>query len=105
MIRIQDRDRMGGGHGWAGANMVFWNCRARSIDCQKPPTANNYCIGCTGKIRGSGHIASHGKPVLPRSLYLRQLADRLGTGAVRNAATEAQLSGAIDDALKKRLSE
>lgn len=104
-LNVQWRGRSGTGHGWAGANMVFWNCRAASIDCQKPPTANNYCIGCTGKIRGSGYIESKDKSVEPRSLYLKQLSDRLGAAAVRNIATEEQLKGTVDDWLRKRLSE
>lgn len=103
-LNAQWRGRSGTGHGWAGANMVFWNCRAGSIDCQKPPTANNYCIGCTGKIRGSGHIASRDKPVLPRSLYLRQLEDRLGMEAVMNVTTQEQRNGTIDELLRRQLS-
>ena len=103
-LNVQWRGRSGTGHGWAGANTVFWNCRAGSIDCQKPPTANNYCIGCTGSIRGSGYIASKGHPVLPRSLYLKQLEDRLGKQAVKNVTTQDQREGTIDELLRSRLS-
>lgn len=76
-LNVQWRGRSGTGHGWAGANTVFWNCQARSIDCQKPPTANNFAIGCLGEVRGDGHIESAGMPVDPPSLYAAQLADRL----------------------------
>jgi len=103
-LNVQWRGRSGTGHGWAGANMVFWNCRASHIDCQKPPTANNYCIGCTGRIRGSGHVASRGKPVSPRSLYLKQLEERLGTKAVENVTTEDQRKGIIDEVLRAKYS-
>jgi hypothetical protein len=102
-LNVQWRGRSGTGHGWAGANMVFWNCRASSIDCQKPPTANNYCIGCTGKIQGSGHTESPGSPVTPRSLYLRQLEARLGASAVDHVTTPEQRQGKMDQALKQRL--
>ncbi|MBN2451406.1 MAG: hypothetical protein JXR77_13525, partial [Lentisphaeria bacterium] len=101
-LNVQWRGRSGTGHGWAGANMVFWNCRARSIDCQKPPTANNVCSGCTGQIKGNGHIESKGAPVPPRSLYLQQLQDRLGPEAVRNVTIEPQQHGIIDQLLRDR---
>jgi hypothetical protein len=47
-IAFQDRQWMGSGHGWAGANYVAWNCEG-SLVCQKPPTANNWAIGFVGK--------------------------------------------------------
>jgi hypothetical protein len=103
-LNVQWRGRSGTGHGWAGANMVFWNCRAKRIDCQKPPTANNYCIGCTGRIRGKGYIESKGKPVLPRSLYLKQLEERVGVKAVLNVTTQEQRDGILDRFLKKTFS-
>ena len=40
--------------------------------------------GSRGAPLPSGIIDSPGKPVTPRSLYLAQLAERLGTGALRN---------------------
>ena len=86
-LNVQNRGRSGTGHGWAGAQMVFWNCTAGSIDCQKPPTAQNFAIGCkTPKRGGKGWWESPGKHVQPRSLYLRQLEDRLGKQAVKNIA-------------------
>jgi len=96
-LNVQDRQGSGTGHGWAGAQKVFWNCEADSIICQRPPTSQNYCIGCKGekrpgwKEREDGYWESHGAPVTPRSLYLKQLEDRLGVDAVRNMATEAQM--------------
>ena len=35
----------GSGHGWAGAQMVFWNCAAPLILVMQPPTAQNFAIG------------------------------------------------------------
>lgn len=87
-IAFQDRQYLGSGHGWAGANYVAWNCRGELV-CQNPPTAQNWAIGFVGKKnQGSfkdkpdGLWDSHGKPVEPRSLYLTQLQDRLGTSAL-----------------------
>jgi hypothetical protein len=69
------------GHGWSGANLVFWNCTADKIDVAKPPTAQNWAIGDTTTVAsaptGTGFIESANKPALPRSLYHAQLEDRL----------------------------
>ena len=95
-IAIQDRSWMGTGHGWAGANYVVWNC-AGDLVCQSPPTAQNWAIGFVGKRnkpafkgRPDGIWESFGQHVTPRSLYLKQLDDRLGKDAVANTTREAQ---------------
>ncbi|MDP6506452.1 MAG: hypothetical protein QF886_22700, partial [Planctomycetota bacterium] len=83
--------------GWSGANYVAWNCRG-SLVCQKPPTAQNYAFGHVGEKRPGhfarkpgqaekygiqdGHWESPGRPMQPRSLYLKQLEDRLGSDSV-----------------------
>lgn len=84
-INIRDRGASGTGHGWSGANQVVWNCTADSMIIEQPPTAQNWAIGCiTPKFTGDAYRESSGKPVRPRSLYLRQLEDRLGAQAVKN---------------------
>lgn len=40
-----NRGDCGTGHGWSGANMVFWNCTSPIIAVQKPPLAQNFAIG------------------------------------------------------------
>jgi hypothetical protein len=82
-IKIQNRLSMGGGHGWSGANYITWNCTG-SMVCQKPPTANNFCVGQIGTIeQGSfknqpqGTFISIGKKVIPESLYEYQLQQSL----------------------------
>jgi hypothetical protein len=69
------------GHGWSGANIVFWNCTADKIDVGKPPTAQNWAIGDKttqeAAPTGTGFIESSNKFVQPQSLYAAQLADRL----------------------------
>jgi hypothetical protein len=93
-LRVQDRQWAGSGHGWAGAQQVFWNCESKTITVQQPPTAQNYAIGSIGKfVAGQwspnapdGVIDATGAHVQPRSLYLTQLAERLGPQAVANLA-------------------
>lgn len=110
-FNAQDRQYMGSGHGWAGAQQVFWNCETSTIACQKPPTAQNYAIGCTGKkVQGAfprpeGHFESQGAHVEPRSLYLKQLEERLGPEAVRQVTIEAQRTGPVYDWLRKSLAQ
>jgi hypothetical protein len=88
--------------GWAGANIVFWNCEGDFL-CQSPPTAKNYSFGHIGinavifnaplqdLTAPRGHIESLDYHVAPRSLYLTQLKERLGEGAVKNTTKESQL--------------
>ena len=88
-LRVENRLNKGSGHGWAGAQMVFWNSTADSITCENPPTAQNWAIGCRANYKsGDCHWDSFGKPVEPRSLYLKQLEERLGKNAVANIAKE-----------------
>lgn len=81
--------------GWAGANIVFWNCEGDFL-IQKPPTAQNYSFGHIGVnavifnaglqdlTKPNGHVESMDRHVTPRSLYLTQLKERLGEQAVKN---------------------
>ena len=94
VLHTQDREDMGSGHGYAGANDVYWNCTGNII-VQAPPTAQNFSIGFIGHIdkpafafldHPVGYTESFGEHVEPMSLYLQQLRDRLGAKAVENIA-------------------
>jgi hypothetical protein len=82
-LAIQDRQWMGSGHGWAGANYVVWNCEG-SLICQQPPTAENFAIGFVGQKKGGafprhdGWWESEGCHVEPISLFRAQLLERVG---------------------------
>ena len=84
-INVQDRGQMGSGHGWAGANQVLWNCRAKTVTVQNPwVSANNYCIAVKAlkkdgalKDRPNGIWEGQNEiNVFPRSLYIAQLMAR-----------------------------
>ncbi|MFA9390637.1 MAG: hypothetical protein ACERKD_12565 [Prolixibacteraceae bacterium] len=90
-LNVQDRDDMGSGHGWAGANQVFWNCKATSSICQSPwVSAKNYNIGFQGKKeagaragRPDGVWVGLNRPGLfPSSLYEAQYDDRMKNASV-----------------------
>ncbi len=88
--------------GWAGANIVFWNCEGDFL-IQKPPAAQNYSFGHIGinavifnallqdLSKPNGHVESMDRHVTPRSLYITQLNERLGTQALKNVTREGQL--------------
>ncbi|WP_194776821.1 hypothetical protein [Pararhodonellum marinum] len=81
--------------GWAGANIVFWNCEGDFL-IQRPPTAQNYSFGHIGVnavvfnaalqdlTQANGHVESMDRHVTPGSLYLTQLKERLGAEAVEH---------------------
>ena len=87
ILALYNRGNWGTGHGWAAAHSVAWRCdvRGRRLIVQKPPTAQNYAIGCMGSVNGdgpyaqpTGFIEGTGQADLfPQSLYRAQLAERL----------------------------
>lgn len=91
-LRLGDRGVAGQGTGWAAANSVLWNCEATDIDVHNPPGAFNRAYGCKGIASGDGFVHDpravpyrdfyRGLAVEPRSLYLAQLAERLGPEAL-----------------------
>ncbi len=91
VLGLYNRVDMGTGHGWAAVHSVLWNCDVTAargvIGLQKPPTAQNYAIGCTAKsITGKpvsstnfpiGYVEKQNQPVTAiESLYEAQLYDR-----------------------------
>ncbi|MEM9329159.1 MAG: T9SS type A sorting domain-containing protein [Bacteroidota bacterium] len=103
--RVWNRGGFGTGHGWSGAQMMFWNCESRNANSStnanfrvdSPKGARNWGIGV--KIgqnqQGNGYWESVGGPVIPRSLYIEQLRERLGDAAVNNVTTPEQRAGRI----------
>lgn len=104
-IDFMNRGVMGSGHGWTIGWAVAWNCKAKSYLNQMPPGSANWVIGSRGDrlkraIPGSnqaggitydelsllpeGIYDSHGVSVMPASLYLAQLYERLGKQALIN---------------------
>jgi hypothetical protein len=107
-IRVQNRTTSGSGHGWAGAQIMFWNSDAPEIVCDAPVGAMNWAIGNVGVQAEStrspwepfGIWQSHNSPVLPRSLYYAQLRDRLGANALREVTLPQQNVGTLWTELK-----
>ena len=51
-----NRGNSGTGHGWAGANIVFWNCTSSATIVSKPPTAQNFAVG-VGSLMPADEVA------------------------------------------------
>jgi hypothetical protein len=96
-FEFRNRGAMGSGHGWSMGWGVAWNCSAKEYIIQNPPGSANWAIGCIGKSKQTprpfdksgpnvpeGILDSPGVPVTPPSLYLAQLAERLGPQALKN---------------------
>jgi hypothetical protein len=87
VLGLYNRGDYGSGHGWAAVHSVAWNCNVGNsrIIIQKPPTAQNYAIGCTGIVTGDGPFShpegyiegTNVAGLIPSSLYKAQLAERL----------------------------
>lgn len=113
MLRAQNRRYSGTGHGWAGAQQMFWNTEHDVYVVQAPPFAMNWSVGQVGTIapgkfppeEPAGIMQAVGQVVAPRSLYLQQLRDRLGEQAVMDVTTEAQRDGRIWNSLSARAGE
>ena len=99
-IDLMNRGEMGSGHGWAIGWAVVWNSRAKSFAMNTPPGSMIWSIGNRGDETNPAFpvfdggppraalepatIESADKPVMPGSLYLEQLKERLGSKAMKN---------------------
>jgi hypothetical protein len=101
-LHVQNRLDSGSGHGWAGAQVMFWNSAADSLISDAPHGAMNWIVGSnvepgqsTWKVEPPGLRESIESVATPRSLYLQQLQDRRGTTAVTAVTTPEQRAGRI----------
>ena len=89
-MNVQNRLVMGSGHGWAGGQVMFWNCNATRMVIQDPPGDEiNWAIGCIcPDITGNGDATTEPIGVIQSqgirisaipSLFIAQLNDRLVT--------------------------
>jgi hypothetical protein len=102
MIPAEHAGSRGNNHSWTGVDQVAWNCVANVFANDTPLGYQNYLIGGIGNIFPSNQVSNdkpgvhagytehHGTHVEPRSLYLKQLEDRLGSKAVENVTTPSQ---------------
>src|SRR5262249_32259358 len=114
-IDFPNRGVAGSGHGWTMGWAVAWNCLASTYVIQNPPGAANWAIGCVGErvrtarsfdtapILPEGIFDSYGTNVAPQSLYLAQLAERLGPQALKNIGYASNNEAELADKTLQRL--
>ncbi|WP_346238622.1 DUF6298 domain-containing protein [Niabella insulamsoli] len=100
-IRVGNRGQDGRGAGWSGANCFFWNCSAALIECDKPPTAQNWSYGSWSEFAGNGFWAESNNHMSPRSFYYTQLQQRLqkdvaDQAAILDMGSEASSSPSVE---------
>lgn len=108
-LRVQNRANSGPGHGWAGAQQMFWNSASDIFVVQAPPFAMNWAVSLEGDVVSGqfakseplGIIEPFDRKRMPRSLYLQQLQDRVGLDAVIRISTPAQRAGRSWDRIIK----
>jgi hypothetical protein len=95
-IDFMNRGAYGSGHGWTIGWAVAWNSKAKAFLNQMPPGSANWVIGGIGEhakktmpfntepFVPEGIYDSPGVAVTPGSLYLAQLAERLGKNTLAN---------------------
>ena len=113
-IDFMNRGVGGSGHGWTMGWAVAWNCLAKTYVIQNPPGTCNWAIGCSGArqqtaaffqtapLEPEGVFDSPGVPVAPASLYLAQLAERLGPGALAALGYADNSAAAVADSALRR---
>lgn len=91
LLGLYNRGYYGTSHGWGSAHCIAWNTDVADgeLHVQKPPTAQNYAIGCSGDLitgqkppcsfpAADGYIeGSNQQGLTPASLYEAQLQQRL----------------------------
>jgi hypothetical protein len=108
-IDVQNRTTSGTGHGWAGAQIMFWNCTGNTMVLQDPPGDHiNWAIGFKGTIKNIGDmtteplgfVESSGTSIgaIP-SLFIAQLNERLSLTTLpielRSFNTKSQLTSTL----------
>ena len=89
-----NRRTAGSGHGWASGWAVAWNATGGRFVISAAPGTESWCIGCIGAVGTNppdpdGIFDSPGTLVVPGSLYLAQLCERLGPDALMNVGYDA----------------
>jgi len=93
MIYARNAKDSGSGQGWTGAYNMFWNNRANlGFLVENPPGAVNWVIGAQGALYTdfSAYGASKGLPVLPRSIFIEQLKERLDGSSISDIIIPSQ---------------
>jgi hypothetical protein len=90
-LSLVNRGGDGEGAGWSAANSVLWNCVSAKTSCESPPGAQNWAFGSWGEFEGNGIWRNSNQSAKPDSLFVSQLADRLGKDAAERILAPAKI--------------
>ncbi len=94
-IRFKNLGIQRQGAGWNTANSVLWQCSASEIECFSPDSDNpNRAFGCWGILSGNGIWSDANNHIVPRSLFYKQLEDRVGNVSSKQSRLLPVLSDA-----------
>jgi Family of unknown function (DUF6298) len=82
-LGLMNRGGDDGGAGWSAANSVLWNCISAKTSCENPPAAQNWAFGSWGEFYGNGIWRNSNSSAKPDSLFVAQIADRIGGEAAK----------------------
>ncbi|MBQ9548397.1 MAG: hypothetical protein IJV01_04465 [Bacteroidales bacterium] len=80
-MEAQDAGNGGTGHGWRGANIVYWNCEPGSLSINSPQvSAYNYAVGTVGqKVLNIVYTNTYWSGVTTNDPYQDYMEELLGT--------------------------
>ncbi|HTB82264.1 MAG TPA: DUF6298 domain-containing protein [Candidatus Sulfotelmatobacter sp.] len=97
-LSLVNRGGDGEGAGWSAANSVLWNCVSAKTSCENPPGAQNWAFGSWGEFEGNGIWRNSNQSEKPDSLFVSQLADRLGKNGAKQVLSPAKISAEAQNA-------
>lgn len=95
----ENRLDYGSGHGWAGAQIMYWNCEAKTFKVHNPTNAINWVIGCKGNVTSVGNkysgspaiYESTGNHITITSLFEQQLCERHASCSLSTSVHEEKV--------------
>ena len=82
-LSFANRGQYAQGAGWTAAFCVFWQCSAAQIENYAPPGAMNWAFGTWSQFAGNGYWYEPNSFVNPRSLFYKQLEERIGKDKIQ----------------------
>ena len=94
------------GAGWNTGNSLFWQCTAAGIECASPTSdAKNRAYACWAQFTGDGDWDRSNSFTSPRSIFGKQLEERLGRSVSKRMrvlprSTQASSSPTVEEAMR-----
>jgi hypothetical protein len=99
---VQNRVNAGSGHGWTGAQVMYWNCEALKFIVQSAPGSSNWAVGCKGNLTSTGDYLKNAlypgifqftNTAQTFSLFEQQLCERVGNCKLLTSTKDFAING------------